>query len=129
MGVAYLHAYRMCACVRSVRGAALALAVHKVPRSAAQAGILKPPSSHAHVCMWTIRVEMESQQWTDGLNLCGLYYEGYTDDLQQMLTKHSSATVSTYGVRRSHTNHAVKSNDKENLDTNTAQNSKVNHKN
>ena len=47
--------------------------------------------------MRTIGLDMESQQWTDGLNPCGLYYEGYTDDLQQMLTKHSSATVSTYG--------------------------------
>ena len=88
--------------------------------SAVQAGILKPPTAY--------EVDMESQQWTDGLNPCGLYYEGYTDDLQQMLTKHSSATVSTYGVRRSHTNHAVKCTDKENLDTSTSQNSKVNHK-
>ena len=39
-----------------------------------------------------------------------------------MLTKHSSVTVSTYGVRLSHTNHAVKSIDKENLDTGTSQN-------
>ena len=69
---------------------------------------------------------MENQQWTEGLNPCGVYYEGYTDDLQQMLTKHSSATVSTYGVRRSHINHVVKNIDKENLDVNTSQNSKVN---
>ena len=57
-----------------------------------------------------IDMEIESQQWTEGLNPCGLYYEGYTDDLQQMLTKHSSATVFTmsYGVRQSHTNHAAK---------------------
>ena len=54
---------------------------------------------------------MESQQWTDGLNPCGPYYEGYTADLQQILTKHSSAIVSIYGT---HTNHAVKSIDKEN---------------
>ena len=67
---------------------------------------------------------MESQQWTDGLNPCGLYYEGYTGDLlQQMLTKHSSASVSTYGVRRSHTNHSVKS-----LDTSISQILKVNFK-
>ena len=77
-------------------------------------------------------VDMESKQWTEGLNPCGLYYEGYTNDLQQMLTRHSSATVSTYGVRRSHTNHAAKSSlviNKENLDTTASQNSKVNDKN
>jgi predicted GIY-YIG superfamily endonuclease len=75
-------------------------------------------------------METQSQQWTEGLNPCGLYYEGYTDDLQQMLTKHSSATVSTYGVRRSHTNHVTKDDNKENLtDTSVAQNSKVNDKN
>ena len=91
-------------------------------KASSQAGILKPPPSH--VCT----EDMESQQWTDGLNPSGLYYEGYMDDLQQMLTKHSSATVSTYGVRQSHTNHAVKSIDKENLDTSTSQNSKVYHK-
>ena len=68
---------------------------------------------------------MESQLWTEGLNPCGLYYEGYTDDLQLMLTKHSTATVSTYGVRRSHTNHAAKSINKENLEPSTSQDSKV----
>ena len=25
-------------------------------------------------------------QWMEGLTHCGLYYEGYTDDVQQMLT-------------------------------------------
>ena len=77
----------------------------QVRRSAVQAGILKPPLPH--VCMEI--VDMESQLWTEGLNPCGLYYEGYTDDLQLMLTKHSTATVSMYGVRRSHTNHVAKS--------------------
>ena len=33
-------------------------------------------------------VDMESEQWTEGLNLCRLYYESCTDDLQQMLTKY-----------------------------------------
>ena len=68
---------------------------------------------------------MESHLWTEGLNPYVLYYEGYTDDLQLMLTKHSTATVSTYGVRQSHTNHAAKSIDKESLEPSTSQNSKV----
>ena len=88
------------------------------------AGILKPlVPPRVYVDM-----ETESQQWTEGLNPCGHYYSGYTDDLQQMLTKHYSATVSTFGVCRSHTNHAAKDVDKENLDTesdsDTSQNSK-----
>ena len=36
-------------------------------------------------------------QWATGLELCGLYYEGYTDNLQELLNKHSSATI-TKGV-------------------------------
>ena len=71
--------------------------------------------------MWVLSMESSHDQWMEGLSPCGLYYEGYTDDLQQMLTKHSSATVTTYGVRRSHiNNHVVKiaENDKENCDEN-----------
>ena len=68
-------------------------------------------------------------QWKEGLSL--LYYEGYTDNLQQTLTKHSAATVTTYGVRRSHTciNRVTKTADdeieKENVDTNETQILKV----
>ena len=40
--------------------------------------------------------------WAKGLKLVGVYYEGYTDNLQQLLNKHSSSTITTYGVRRSH---------------------------
>ena len=43
-------------------------------------------------------VSIEGLPSTDGLSPCGIYYEGYTNDLQQKLTKLSSATVSTYGV-------------------------------
>ena len=59
-------------------------------------------------------------QWMEGLTHCGLYYEGYTDDVQQMLTMHSTTTVTTYGVRRSHIYHRVKvtDNEKENSDSN-----------
>ena len=53
-------------------------------------------------------------QWMEGLTHCGLYYEGYTD-VQQMLTIHSTTTVTTYGVRRSHINHTVTDNEKETL--------------
>ena len=44
----------------------------------------------------------ETRKWATGLELRGLYYEGYTDNLQELLCKHSSATITTYGVRKSH---------------------------
>lgn len=40
--------------------------------------------------------------WAIGLEPRGLYYEGYTDTLQELLNKHSSDTVTTYGIRKSH---------------------------
>ena len=52
-------------------------------------------------------------QWMEGLTHCGLYYEGYTYDVQQMLTMHSTTTLTTYGVRRSHIYHRVKVTDNE----------------
>ena len=30
------------------------------------------------------------------------YYEGYVDNLSEILNKHAAATDTTYGVRRSH---------------------------
>ena len=39
--------------------------------------------------------------WASGLKLRGVYYEGYTDNLQRLLNQHSSCTITTYGVRRS----------------------------
>ena len=73
---------------------------------------------------------MCTMEWKEGLSPCGVYYEGYTDNLEQTLTKHSAATVTTYGVRRSHTcvNHVNKTDDdekKENVDTNETQKLKV----
>ena len=47
-----------------------------------------------------------------------LYYEGYTESLAELLTAHSVATVSTYGVRRSYRpgSAAPSPNDKESSD-------------
>ena len=59
--VAYLHAYAHRICARAQDQ----YAVHKVPRSAAQAGILKPPLSH--VCMRTIDGEPAVDRWTESL--------------------------------------------------------------
>ena len=39
-------------------------------------------------------------EWTTGLERRGFFYEGYTDNLQETLNKHSAATVTTYGIRR-----------------------------
>ena len=44
----------------------------------------------------------ETPDWAIGLKPCGLYYEGYTDNLQELLNKHNSSTITTYSVRRSH---------------------------
>ena len=47
-------------------------------------------------------------EWAAGLTRRGLYYEGYVDNLSEVLNKHVAATVTTDGVRRSrivsHTN-------------------------
>ena len=48
-----------------------------------------------------------------GLTCCGVYYEGYVDNLSEILNKHAAATMTTYSVRRSHiANHSNE--DKEN---------------
>ena len=49
-------------------------------------------------------------EWTTGLERRGIFYEGYTDHLQETLNKHSVATVTTYGIRRSHSSTACKVN-------------------
>ena len=56
--------------------------------------------------------------WTVGLCRRGVYYEGYTESLAELLTAHSVATVSTYGVRRSYRpgSAAPSPNDKESSD-------------
>ena len=51
-----------------------------------------------------------SLDWTTGLQRCGYYYEGFTDNLQETLNKHSAATVTTYGICRSHTSNSSKVN-------------------
>ena len=71
------------------------------------------------------------EEWKEGLSPCGVYYEGYTDNLQQTLTKHSAATLTTYGIRRSHRciNHVTKTADDKmegkNADTDKSQKLKV----
>ena len=56
--------------------------------------------------------------WTVGLCRRRVYYEGYTESLAELLTAHSVATVSTYGVRRSYRpgSAAPSPNDKESSD-------------
>ena len=72
---------------------------------------------------YTCTAKMSGQQqprlgWTVGLCRRGVYYEGYTESLAELLTAHSVATVSTYGVRRSYRpgSAAPSPNDKESSD-------------
>ena len=46
---------------------------------------------------------MDRPNWAEGLHPRGNFYEGYVDNLQHTLDRHRSSTVTTYGVRRSHT--------------------------
>lgn len=41
--------------------------------------------------------------WTKNLKQSGLYYEGWVDDVEQVLDIHKRATVTSYGTRRSST--------------------------
>lgn len=39
-----------------------------------------------------------------GLQLCGLYYQGFVDNDEAVLTQHKMESVTSYGVRRSRQN-------------------------
>ena len=38
--------------------------------------------------------------WSKGLQSSGTYYEGWVDDLDELLSSHAKATVTRYGTRR-----------------------------
>ena len=39
--------------------------------------------------------------WSKGLQSNGTYYEGWVDNLDELLSSHAKATVTCYGTRRS----------------------------
>ena len=43
----------------------------------------------------------EHPAWARGLKKCGLYYEGFVDDLEDTLEAHRRCTLTTYGTRTS----------------------------
>ena len=47
----------------------------------------------------------EKPQWVSDNNLqaSGLYYEGFVDDFESVLSKHRMSTMTTYGTRKSWT--------------------------
>ena len=45
--------------------------------------------------------EMDSPSWAVGLCRSGTYYEGWVDDIDELLQLHSQETVTCYGTRRS----------------------------
>ena len=48
---------------------------------------------------------MEKPKWAEVHNLepCGLYYQGFVDNYEKVLTQHWLCTVTSYGIRRSRT--------------------------
>ena len=58
-------------------------------------------------------------EWTTGLSQQGVYYEGYTEKLAELLTAHSVTTISTYGVRRSRRPGGSSHSDQDSLDQST----------
>ena len=40
-------------------------------------------------------------EWTKGLHRRGEYYEGWVENVDELLSAHSAATVTCYGTRRS----------------------------
>lgn len=44
---------------------------------------------------------MASSSWIEGLTRVGVYYEGFVKNIDDVLAKHSTETVTTYGIRRS----------------------------
>ena len=64
---------------------------------------------------------VDSPSWMEGLSRVEEYYEGFVKNVDDVLVKHSTETVTTYGVRRSRKigmcSSEVKSRDKENYDS------------
>ena len=44
---------------------------------------------------------MASSSWVGGLSRVGEYYEGFVKNVDDLPAKHSTETVTTYGIRRS----------------------------
>lgn len=63
--------------------------------------------------------------WRKKLKQNGVYYEGWVDDAEQVLSIHKQATVTSYGTRRSSTTQAAPDKDTENCCPNKSVN-KVN---
>ena len=59
--------------------------------------------------------------WSKGLQSNGTYYEGWVDNLDELLSSHAKATVTCYGTRRSSKSSgiAVSVDNKENITTGT----------
>ena len=59
--------------------------------------------------------------WSKGLQSNGTYYEGWVDNLDELLSSHAKATVTCYGTRRSSkpSGIAVSVDNKENITTDT----------
>ena len=61
--------------------------------------------------------------WSKGLQSNGTYYEGWVDNLDELLSSHAKATVTCYGTRRSSKSSGnTASVDKENISTDNIQN-------
>ena len=43
----------------------------------------------------------EYNDWMEGLKRVGVYHDGFVRNVDDVLAKHSAATVTTYGTRRS----------------------------
>ena len=65
-------------------------------------------------CSVVLVIVMTSSSWTEGLSRVGVYYEGFVKNVDDVLAKHSTETVTTYGTRRSR---KIGSSNKENHDS------------
>jgi hypothetical protein len=50
-------------------------------------------------------LNMAKPKWAEGHNLeaCGLYYQGFVSNYEEVFTQHRLCTVTSYGIRRSRT--------------------------
>ena len=66
--------------------------------------------------------------WSTGLQSNGTYYEGWVDNLDEVLSSHAKATVTCYGTRRSSKSRFGNTSpiDKENISTDIQQKVKYN---
>ena len=66
--------------------------------------------------------------WSTGLQSNGTYYEGWVDNLDEVLSSHAKATMTCYGTRRSSKSRFGNTSpiDKENISTDIQQKVKYN---